>query len=119
MPSCNVKFSNAQVYDVVKFDVKLGEVFGVDLVDHPPTVMDWYSKADDVLDITQTEDGTAARVEATGIGETKIRIYDQADAKVMELFINVLEEIPAPAASLGLKVGQPEPKGAEKAKFQI
>jgi len=114
MASANVKFSNAQVYDVVKFDVKLGEVFGVSLMDSPPVAKEWYSKADAVLDITQSEDGNSARIEATGVGETKIKIFDEAETKVMELFINVLEEIPAPASDLGLKVGIPEPKSGRK-----
>jgi hypothetical protein len=117
MVSANVKFSNAVVYSVVKFDVKLDEEFGVELQDAPPGPIEWYAKADAVLDITQSEDGTSAKIKATGVGETKIKIFETTspiELKILELYINVVEEIPESAVDLGLEVGQPEPKGSSK-----
>jgi hypothetical protein len=112
MATTNVTFNNAIVYDVKKFDVKLGEIFGLELMGQDsPT--DWYAKADEVLEIRQ--EGNAAQVEATGVGTTSIRMYTQQDQKVMEVMIEVLEEIQGPVTDLGLKAGQPEPKKSRRA----
>ena len=105
--TANATFANAKVYIVNKLDVKLGEKFGVELID-APTPTDWFSKADEVLAIKQ--EGDNALIEATAVGSTKIRIYDSAEHKVLELSIEVFESIEPPAVDLGLKAGEPEPK---------
>lgn len=105
--TANITFANAKVYDVKKLDVKLGDKFAIELID-APTPVDWYSKADQVLDIEQDE--ATALVEATAVGSTKIRIYNSAEQKILEISIEVMEAIQGPAVDLGLKAGEPEPK---------
>jgi len=103
----NAKFDNVVAYNVVKLDVKLSEKFTIEIVDQPDPV-DWYAMADEVLAITQ--EGNLAQVEATGVGATKIRLYNSAEQKVLEIAIEVFEAMPDPAVDLGLKAGDPEPK---------
>jgi hypothetical protein len=109
MATANARFNSNVSYDIVKLDVKLTEEFEIELIDQP-TPTEWYSKADEVLEIKQNEQGNLAKIKATAVGPSKIRIFDDSDTMILELTIEVLDKIESPATDLGLEVGQPEPK---------
>ena len=117
MATANARFSSNVSYDIVKLDVKLAEKFEIELVDQPgPT--EWYAKADEVLNIKQNDNGNMAQVEATAVGFSKIRIFDENDTMIMELEIDVLDKIESPATKLNPEAGEPEAKdpGVRKSK---
>jgi hypothetical protein len=111
MATANARFSSNVSYNIVKLDVKLAEKFEIEIVDQP-TPTEWYAKADEVLLIKQNDDGSLAQIEATAVGLSKIKIYNDSDAVIMILEIDVLEKIESPAADLNPTPGQPEPKFA-------
>jgi hypothetical protein len=114
MPTANARFSSNVSYNIVKLDIKLSEKFEIELIDQP-TPTEWYSKADEVLNIKQNEQGNLAQIEATAVGSTKIKIYNDSDAVVMVLEIEILDKIESPATDLGLEVGEPEQKNPRRA----
>ena len=46
----NIIFENVKAYNVIKFDVKLGESFKVELIESPGKIR-WFSDNDPVLNI--------------------------------------------------------------------
>jgi hypothetical protein len=115
MATANARFSSNVSYNIVKLDVKLAEKFEIEIIDQP-TPTEWYAKADEVLLIKQNEDGSLAKIEATAVGLSKIKIYNDSDAVIMVLEIDVLEKIESPATALNPEAGQPEPKLAGRRK---
>lgn len=107
MATANVRFENVVVYNILKLDVKLGTKFQIELIDQPGET-DWFSNADEVLEIRQV--GNLADVIATAAGTCKIKIEDLAGKLILMLTITVVDAIPLTAAKLDPKAGTPEQK---------
>lgn len=106
---------NAVIYNVFyKLDVKVGQKFTL-VMDKPDEMDDVFVNADKVL--SHDRNGTDINLEALSVGTSKVRIMkdDPANAQnpvkiVREIFINVVDSIQRPAATLNVALGQPEPK---------
>lgn len=98
----NIIFDNVTAYNVVKWDVRLGESFKVDLEDAPGPVR-WFTDNDPVLKVAVGEGGTSANMTATEKGDCEIQIqYNNSSVKV--LYVNVYDNI---AVSLNTKASAP------------
>jgi hypothetical protein len=104
----NIKFDFAEVFNVNKIRVALGQKFKVSVVGSAAPG-DWYSNNDPVLFIAVEEDRFAANIESRDIGTSRIQIQQQAGTASATLEIEVYDNVPV---GLGLQAGQPELKGA-------
>ena len=104
----NIKFDFAEVFNVNKVNVALGQKFKVSVVGSAAPG-DWYSNNDPVLFIDVEEDKFSASIESREVGTSRIQIQQQAGTATATLEINVYDNVPV---GLGLKAGQPELKGA-------
>jgi len=101
----NVVLDNAKIYAVDKIDVRLGEVFRVELEDQVSRV-DWFSNNDPVLRIEVSEDGMSAVVQTQTIGKTTVQ-FQQNGNVIRFIAIEIFDRT---AVSLNLSFGQPEVK---------
>lgn len=98
--------SNAHMYGVTKFDVRIDEVFRVNLSPDAVGTARWFADNDSVLDIAVDADGGSAGITATGTGSCEIQIQ-VSGAIVLTLNVEVFSP---EAASLGVSAGTAEPK---------
>ena len=81
----NIIFENVKSYNVIKFDVKLGEKFKVELIDTPGLIR-WFSDNDPVLHIEVGEDGSYAQFESTAKGKCEIQLQSSGSVvKTLEI----------------------------------
>lgn len=86
----NIIFENVKAYNVIKFDVKLGENFKIELVDKPGSIR-WFSDNDPVLHlITDADDNVT--VKATDIGKCEIQLQHEGGL-VKTLYVEVYDHI--------------------------
>lgn len=99
----NLILDNVKAYDVEKFDIRLGEVCTVELIEAPMGVR-WFSDNDDVLSI-KVSDGRAS-IKALSKGDSEIQIQSEGIlAKTIK--VSVYDTI---AVSLNPTAGNPESK---------
>lgn len=101
----NIIFNNVKAYNVIKFDVKLGESFKVELINAPDFVR-WFSDNDAVLNITVLENGNFAEIKATAVGKSEIQLQDSGRIS-KTLDIEVYDQV---AVALNPSAGNPELK---------
>jgi hypothetical protein len=81
----NIIFENVKAYDVIKWDVKLGETFKVELV-NTPGIVRWFSDNDPVLAFSVEEGGTTSSVKATEKGTCEIQLqYEGSVIKTLQI----------------------------------
>jgi len=102
----NIKLSNIRVYDVKRFDLRLGEKATVELEGSGP-IADWFANRDQVLKMEVTEDLKSATITATGKGKSEVQIQKADRTSDLVLSVEVYDEI---AASLNMAAGAPENK---------
>lgn len=102
----NIKFDFAEVFNVNKVNVALGQKFKVSVVGSAAPG-DWYSNNDPVLFIAVEDDKFSANIESREVGTSRIQIQQQAGTATATLEINVYDNVPV---GLGLKAGQAELK---------
>jgi hypothetical protein len=98
----NIIFDNVTAYDVVKFDVRLGESFKIELV-NVPGVIRWFTDADPVLALSVEENGSSALVKATSKGDSEIQLQHN-NGVVKTLKVNVYDNV---AVALNTTVSAP------------
>jgi hypothetical protein len=102
MMDANIIFDNVKAYNVIKFDVKLGETFKIELID-APGVLRWFFDNDPILSVSVDESGASATVKTTSIGKSEIQL--QADGRLQKtLYVEVYDNI---AVALNPTVGEP------------
>ena len=72
----NIIFENVKAYNVIKFDVRLGENFKIELLEAPGAIR-WFSDSDPVLHIAVENNGANASVKATEIGKSEIQLQHE------------------------------------------
>lgn len=98
----NIIFDNVKAYNVIKFDVKLGETFKIELID-APGVLRWFFDNDPTLSVSVDEGGASATVKTTAIGKSEIQL--QMNGLVQKtLYIEVYDHI---AVALNPTVSEP------------
>jgi len=96
----NIIFDNVTAYDVVKWDVALGQIFKVELV-NVPGVLRWFTDNDPILEVNVDDNGSTATIKATAKGDCEIQLQHQGGiAKVLQ--VNVYDNI---AVTLNTKAG--------------
>lgn len=81
----NIIFDNVKAYNVVKWDVALGQTFKVELIE-APGVLRWFTDNDPVLKLDVDEGGASATITATQIGDSEIQLQSEgALAKVLKV----------------------------------
>lgn len=98
----NIKFDFAEVFNVNKIRVALGQKFEINLISGASG--DWYSNNDPVLFIDVAQDRFSAKIESRQIGVSRIQIQQQAGTAAATLEIEVYDNVPA---DLGLRAGDP------------
>jgi hypothetical protein len=86
----NIIFENVKAYNVVKFDVKLGEAFKIELINSPGAVR-WFTDNDPVLGVVVDSEGIA-NVKATEVGKSEIQLQ-QDGVLVKTLSVEVYDHI--------------------------
>ena len=99
----DLRLSNAEVYDVTRFRVLVGEAFTL-VADASGR---WFTDNDPALAVRVTPAGDRADVTADAPGDVQIRIFGDGDAEAKRLFVEVYT---LEAATLGLRAGEPELK---------
>lgn len=102
----NLTFPNVRVYAVERFDVRLGEGFGIALEDAPADVR-WFANNDAVLALSVDGGGASAVVKATAKGQCEIQL--QGPDRQVLLVLNA-EVFDTQAAGLNISAGAPELK---------
>ena len=87
----NLIFDNVTAYNVVKFDVRLGENFKIELVNADPAVR-WFSDNDSVLSISVEDGGETAVVTANAKGKSEIQLQSNGSV-VMTLQAEVYDVV--------------------------
>ena len=103
----NIIFPNVTAYNVEKFDVKLNEVFKIELTNLSENIqVEWFSNNDLVLEILADASGDFATVKATSEGKCFIQLQnDRRIVKVLEIMVyNTM------ASTLNPIAGSPELK---------
>lgn len=102
--AANIIFSVGKVYNFTKAEVKLGEVFSIELEDMNVQADGWYSNNDSVLSLSvQDNVGTCT---ANEVGKTFIKLFNgESQVKVLEI-----EVTSSVATSLNISAGNPEQK---------
>lgn len=101
----NIIFDNVKAYNVIKFDVKLGETFKVELVNTPGAIR-WFADNDPSLHILVGENGAEATVKATEKGICEIQLQHQnglVKTLQVEVYDNVAVALNASAKTPVLK----------------
>ena len=98
----NIIFDNVTAYDVIKWDVRLGETFKIELVNAPGSIR-WFTDNDPVLALTVAENGTSTTVKATTKGECEIQLQHN-NGLIKTLQVSVYDNI---AVALNTTVGTP------------
>jgi len=98
----NIIFDNVTAYDVIKWDVRLGETFKVDLINSPGTVR-WFTDNDPVLKVVVGDNGAFANVTAAEKGDCEIQLQHN-NGVIKTLFVNVYDNI---AVTLNTKSSAP------------
>lgn len=81
----DLKLSNAEVFDVTRFGVKVGEAFTLTA----DASGNWFANEDPALRYTVSPDGTVGTFLAEAPGNTQVRIFDADDKEAKRLFIEV------------------------------
>jgi hypothetical protein len=98
----NIIFDNVTAYDVIKWDVILGETFKIELVNTPGTLR-WFTDNDPVLQVAVGENGSSATIKSTEKGNCEIQLqYESGVVKTLQ--INVYDNV---AVSLNTKASKP------------
>jgi hypothetical protein len=87
----NLKFANVTAYNVVKFDVRLGETFDIELVNVDRT-MRWFSDNDQVLSVAVQDGGESAKVTSTAKGRCDIQLQSNGEI-IMVLQAEVYDNV--------------------------
>lgn len=98
----NIIFDNVKAYDVIKWDVRLGETFKVELVNTPGAIR-WFADNDPSLHILVGENGSEANIKATAKGICEIQLQYQ-NSLIKTLQVEVYDNI---AVTLNPSAGQP------------
>jgi hypothetical protein len=101
----NIIFDNVKAYNVVKWDVALGQTFKVELVDIPG-ILRWFTDNDPVLKVDVEENGGGATLTTTQKGECEIQLQHQGGlVKVLQVSVydNVAVALNASATTPILK----------------
>jgi hypothetical protein len=99
----NIILDNVRVYDVEKWDILIGQMFTINMVDAPEGIR-WFSDNDSVLSLSV--DGTSAKIEAKSVGSSDIQI--QLNGSIIKtMFVEVFDAV---AVSLNAKASKPELK---------
>lgn len=101
----NIKFDFAEVFNVNKIRVALGQKFEINLISGASG--EWYSNNDPVLFIDVAQDRFSAKIESRQIGLSRIQIQQQAGTAAATLEVEVYDNTPA---TLGVGFGSPELK---------
>lgn len=99
----NLYLDNVEVFDISRFNVRLGQTFRIVLDE----TAKWFADNDSVLSITPDEDGLGATITATAEGGCEIQLQRSNRSVQLAIPINVFA---VTAATLGLKAGDPELK---------
>ena len=102
----NIRFPNVRAYAVERFDVRLGEAFGIELEDAPADVR-WFANNDAVLALSVEEGGAAAVVKANAKGMCEIQLQGPDRQVLLVLSAEVFD---TQAAGLNISAGAPELK---------
>lgn len=96
----DLRLSNAEVFDVTRFRVKVGEAFSL-VADTGG--LRWFTDNDPALRVVVTPSGDRADVVSDAAGEVQIRIFGDQDAEVKRLFVEVYtaEAVSADARLIG------------------
>ncbi len=87
----NIIFDNVKAYNVVKFDVRLGETFKIELIGSPDSVR-WFFDNDPVLQISVDSTGSIATLKSTSVGKSEIQIQNNGSL-LKTLYIEVYDTI--------------------------
>lgn len=87
----NLIFDNVKAYNVLKFDVRLGETFRIELVDVEQSIR-WFSDNDAVLSIAVEDGGETAVVTANAKGKSEIQLQSNGSV-VMTLQAEVYDVV--------------------------
>lgn len=98
----NIIFDNVTAYNVVKFDVILGQTFKVELID-VPGILRWFTDNDQVLDVVVDDNDSSATIKTTAKGECEIQLQNQG-AITKTLQVKVYDNI---AVTLNTKSSAP------------
>jgi hypothetical protein len=98
----NIIFDNVTAYDVVKFDVRLGETFKVELI-NVPGILRWFTDNDQVLDVMVDDNGSSATIKATAKGDCEIQLQNQGTI-TKTLQVKIYDNV---AVALNTKAGTP------------
>ena len=98
----NIIFDNVTAYDIVKWDVRLGETFKVELV-NVPGVIRWFTDSDPVLALSVEDNGSSAVIKATTKGDSEIQLQHN-NGVVKTLKVNVYDNV---AVALNTTVSTP------------
>lgn len=102
----NIIFDNVTAYDVVKFDVILGQTFKIELINVPGTLR-WFTDNDQVLDVIVDDNGSSATIKTTAKGDCEIQLQNQGTI-TKTLQVKVYDNI---AVALNTSAKQPVLKG--------
>jgi hypothetical protein len=102
----NIIFDNVTAYDVVKFDVILGQTFKIELVE-VPGILRWFTDNDQVLDVVVDDNGSSAIIKSTAKGDCEIQLQNQG-AITKTLQVKVYDNV---AVALNTSAKQPVLKG--------
>ena len=81
----DLKLSNAEVFDVTRFRVKVGEAFTLTADANG----NWFANEDPALRYTVSSDGTVGTFLAEAPGDVEVRIFGGDDTEAKRLFIEV------------------------------
>jgi len=103
----NLKLKNAEVFDISRFRVLIGENFSLSLEEAEPFTLKWFADNDAVLEYSVESGSLKAVFIAKTLGECEIQIQntDRSVAKIISVEVYSDE-----ASALGLSAGAPEPK---------
>lgn len=87
----NLIFDNVKAYNVLKFDVRLGETFKIELVDVEQSIR-WFSDNDSVLSIVVEDGGETAVVTANSKGKSEIQLQSNGNV-IMTLQAEVYDVV--------------------------
>ncbi len=88
----DIIFDNVKAYDVIKFDVRLGESFKIELTDNAPEGIRWFFDNDPTLNIIVDPSGFSASLKATSIGKSEIQLQHN-NSVIKTLFVEVYDQI--------------------------
>jgi len=102
----NLKLNNAEVFDISKFRVLVGEGFSLSL-EEADGGLKWFADQDAVLEYSVESGSLKAVFIAKSIGECEIQIQNPDRSVVKVISVEVYTD---EASALGLSASAPEPK---------